>query len=77
MIGMKICYSRFYRWVFRWVVEIICGKNQVRDKICHKRFGAIISQEPGGSSLTNLQHWVQMYRGKKIRKYCYGEKKNI
>ena len=28
--------------------------------------------EPGGTSIQNCRHWVQMYREKKLRKYDYG-----
>jgi hypothetical protein len=36
----------------------------------------IISHEPGGASIPNVQQWVQFYKSGKMAKFDYGKRKN-
>ena len=78
LIGILIYNSWFYFQTFYFIVTGLCGRNTNSDKINLKRFGVIISHEPGGSSITNVIHWIQMYRkGGILCKYDYGKKMNL
>lgn len=78
LIGILIYNCWFYFNGFYLIVTGLCGKNQKQAKINLKRFGVIISHEPGGSSITNVLHWIQMYRKNGIlARYDYGKKKNM
>lgn len=33
--------------------------------------------EPGGTSLKNMKHWIQIYGAKKLQMYDYGEEQNL
>lgn len=42
-------------------------------RIDYERLGKhIFLYEPGGTSLQNMKHWIQIYRAKKAQKYDYG-----
>ena len=58
------------------IVNALCGLP-IQNKIDLDRFGVIISQEPGGASVTNAHHWIQMYRSGKFARFDYGKKKNM
>lgn len=78
LIGMLIYNCWFYFQAFYFIVTGLCGKNKNDEKINLKRFGVIISHEPGGSSITNVLHWIQMFRNKGILcKFDYGKKTNL
>ena len=32
----------------------------------------IFLYEPGGTSIQNLKHWIQIYKAKRVQKYDYG-----
>lgn len=58
-------------------INALCGANQNEPKIDGKRFGVILSHEPGGSSVNNVLHWVQIYRRGYFHKYDHGKTKNM
>lgn len=64
------CFKFFFS-----IVNILCGKP-IKDKIDTERLGVIISHEPGGASIPNVQQWVQFYKTGKMAKFDYGKKKN-
>jgi len=37
----------------------------------------IAAQEPGGTSVHSIKHWIQAYRNGRFRKFDYGKEKNI
>lgn len=39
--------------------------------------GVIISHEPGGASIPNVQQWVQFYKTGKMSRFDYGKRKNL
>jgi hypothetical protein len=49
-----------------------------KSKVPDNTWEVIFTHEPGGGSVNNVLHWVQCYRqGGKLRKFCYGPKKNL
>ena len=42
-------------------------------RIDYERLGKnIFLYEPGGTSLQNMKHWIQIYKAKRVQKYDYG-----
>lgn len=42
-------------------------------RVNYDRLGKnIFLYEPGGTSLRNMKHWIQIYKAKKVQKYDYG-----
>ena len=74
--GILIYLTKFYFNMFMAIVDKLCGVP-TKNKIDAERFGVIISQEPGGASVTNAHHWIQMYRSGKFARFDYGTKKNL
>jgi hypothetical protein len=73
--GVLIYNTDFYFKMFFGIVNLLCGKP-LKNKIDTERLGVIISHEPGGTSIPNVQQWVQFYKTGKICKFDYGKKKN-
>lgn len=73
--GILIYNTDFCFKFFFAIVNILCGKP-IKDKIDTERLGVIISHEPGGASIPNVQQWVQFYKTGKMAKFDYGKKKN-
>ena len=76
LIGILIYNSWLYFQLFYQIVVGLCGKNLNGDRINLDRFGVIISHEPGGSSITNVQHWIQFYKNKRLARFDHGKRKN-
>lgn len=51
----QFCYNFFFG-----IVNMLCGRP-VKDKIDGSRLGVIISHEPGGASILNVEQWLQFY----------------
>lgn len=77
LIGVMIYNSWFYFKGFMMVVTGLCGTNKIKHRINFDRFGVIISHEPGGSSINNALHWIQIYRRGYLHKYDHGKIRNI
>lgn len=60
-----------------WFVNSLCGANRDKVKINLKRFGVIMSHEPGGTSVNNVEHWVQIFRKGKMHRFDYGTVRNL
>ena len=44
-------------------------------RVNYNRLGKnIYLYEPGGTSIQNMKHWIQIYNSKKLQKYDYGSK---
>jgi len=44
-------------------------------RVNYNRLGkSIYLYEPGGTSIQNMKHWIQIYNSKKLQKYDYGSK---
>ena len=47
-------------------------------RIDYERLGKnIFLYEPGGSSVQNLKHWIQIHKAKRVQKYDFGTLENI
>ena len=47
-------------------------------RVDYEKYGKnIFMNEPGGTSLQNMKHWIQIYNAKKVQKYDYGEIENL
>jgi hypothetical protein len=77
LFGVLIYNSWLYFKGFFMFINALCGANQNEPKIDGKRFGVILSHEPGGSSVNNVLHWVQIYRRGYFHKYDHGKTKNM
>lgn len=77
LFGVLIYNNILYLKTFSTFVYELCGYNTDKEGINLERFGAILSHEPGGSSIMNIIHWVQMFRKGRFHFYDYGKKKNL
>jgi hypothetical protein len=75
--GFLIYNSEGFCKGIHWVVRSLCGKNKKNVKINLERFGIIMSHEPGGSSINNVHHWVQIYRRGRMCRFDYGREGNM
>ena len=76
LIGILIYNSWIYFQLFYQIVVGLCGRNSKGDRINLERFGVIISHEPGGSSISNVHHWLQFYTNKRFARFNHGKTKN-
>ena len=74
--GILIYNTKFYFNMFYGIVNMLCG-TPVKNKIDSGRLGVIISHEPGGASIPNVEQWVQFHKSGKMAKFDYGKKKNL
>ena len=74
--GVLIYNTDFYFKFFFGIVNTLCGKP-MKNKIDTDRLGVIISHEPGGTSIPNVEQWIQFYNTGKIKRFDYGPKKNL
>jgi len=73
--GVLIYNNTFCFQFFMAIINKLCGAPVI-DKIDRERLGVIISHEPGGASIPNVQQWIQFYSSGKMRKFDHGKKKN-
>lgn len=66
---------KVYINIFLHIVNLLCGYPQA-NKIDLDKFGTIIAHEPGGASVNNLKHWIQLARSHEFKKFDFGKKKN-
>lgn len=74
-VGVLMYNFKIYINIFLHIVNLLCGYPE-SNKIDLDRFGTIIAHEPGGASVNNLKHWIQLAKSKEFRKFDYGKKKN-
>ena len=74
--GILIYNTKIYFNIFYGIVNILCG-SPIKSKIDHERLGVIISHEPGGASIPNVEQWIQFHKSGKFAKFDYGKKKNV
>ena len=57
------------------ILKLCFGGLTNTGRVDYDRLGKnIFLYEPGGTSLQNMKHWVQIYSAKKLLKYDYGSK---
>ena len=55
------------------ILSICFGGLKDTGRVNYDRLGKnIFLYEPGGTSLRNMKHWIQIYKAKKVQKYDYG-----
>jgi len=59
-----------------WFVQLVVSVR-TNHRMEPSRLTDLFYFEPGGTSIKNLNHWVQLYSSKVFRMYDYGEAKNI
>ena len=59
--------------VSKIVENDISTKRMKFDKIAKDLF----LYEPGGTSIKNMRHWIQIFKNKKLRRYDYGKEENL
>ena len=60
------------------ILSIAFGGFDDTGRIDYERLGKnIYLYEPGGTSLRNMKHWIQIYKAKKVQKYDFGTAKNL
>ena len=60
------------------ILSIAFGGFDDTGRIDYERLGKnIYLYEPGGTSLRNMKHWIQIYKAKKVQKYDFGSAKNL
>ena len=60
------------------ILSIAFGGFEDTRRVDYERLGKnIFLYEPGGTSLRNMKHWIQIYKAKRVQKYDYGFIKNL
>ena len=60
------------------ILSIAFGGLKDTGRIDYDKYGKnIFLYEPGGTSLQNMKHWIQIYTAKKAQKYDYGMIENL
>ena len=76
-IFVPFCTSKA-RGLCNKILSVCFGGLEDTGRIDYERLGkTIFMYEPGGTSLRNMKHWIQIYKAKRLQKYDYGELKNL
>ena len=60
------------------ILSLAFGGFHETGRIDYERLGKnIFLYEPGGSSVQNLKHWIQIHKAKRVQKYDFGTLENI
>jgi lysosomal acid lipase/cholesteryl ester hydrolase/gastric triacylglycerol lipase len=62
--------------VCKKIIETIV-ETKVTDRTDYNLIPDLFYYEPGGTSIKNLLHWIQIYHNQKLAFYDYGNKKNM
>ena len=77
-VFVPLCTSKA-RSLCHKILSVCFGGLEDTGRIDYERLGKnIFMYEPGGTSLRNMKHWIQIYKAKRAQKYDYGTKvKNL
>ena len=77
-VFVPLCTSKA-RGLCNKILSVCFGGLEDTGRIDYERLGkTIFMYEPGGTSLRNMKHWIQIYKAKRAQKYDYGTKvKNL
>ena len=77
-ILVPFCTSKAKALCYK-ILSVSFGGLEDTGRIDYERLGKnIFLYEPGGTSLRNMKHWIQIYKAKRVQKYDYGTKtKNL
>ncbi len=76
LLGLQGYFSNMFPQVLPTLVRMIAGwtKNQTLDI---SRVGFLSENEPGGTSVKNLIHWLQLVRRGGFKRFDYGKEGNL
>ena len=71
-ILVPFCTSKA-KFLCNTILSVCFGGLEDTRRIDYERLGKnIFLYEPGGTSLRNMKHWIQIYTAKRVQKYDYG-----
>lgn len=71
----NICYS--LPAVCWSIIELITGRNLEGIPVDLARLNVMGSHEPGGTSMNNMNHWIQSIASSTFKMYDFGETENL
>ena len=72
-ILVPFCTSKA-KYLCNTILSLSFGGIEDTRRIDYERLGKnIFLYEPGGTSLRNMKHWIQIYKAKRVQKYDYGD----
>ena len=76
-ILVKLCTSKAQALCNKILLFCFAGFKDT-GRIDYERLDKnIFLYEPGGTSLRNMKHWIQVYKAKKVQKYDFGTTENL
>ena len=77
IVGILSYNVPIYPQIIMAAILGLCGSNKDKPRIDINRLGMMVTHEPGGASINNVNHWVQVYRRGHLARYDYGKKQNM
>lgn len=74
-VELKGIVNRIKRTLWRFI-QLICGVTE-EITVDIDRMPVLGRHEPGGTSLLNFKHWMQLMKSGKLQRFDYGEQENI
>ena len=72
-ILVPFCTSKA-KYLCNAILSLSFGGIEDTRRIDYERLGKnIYLYEPGGTSLRNMKHWIQIYKAKRVQKYDFGD----
>ena len=72
-ILVPFCTSKA-KYLCNTILSLCFGGIEDTRRVDYERLGKnIFLYEPGGTSLRNMKHWIQIYKAKRVQKYDYGD----
>ena len=76
-ILVPFCTSKA-KFLCNTILSLSFGGIEDTRRIDYERLGKnIFLYEPGGTSVQNMKHWIQIYKAKKVQKYDFGILENL
>ncbi len=76
-VFVPLCTSKA-KFLCNSILSLAFSGTHETGRIDYDRLGKnIFLYEPGGTSLQNMKHWIQIYTAKKAQKYDYGMIENL
>lgn len=71
-VFVPLCTSKA-KFLCNSILSLAFSGTHETGRIDYDRLGKnIFLYEPGGTSIQNLKHWIQIYKAKRVQKYDYG-----
>ena len=76
-VFVPLCTSKA-KFLCNSILSLAFSGTHETGRIDYDRLGKnIFLYEPGGTSVQNMKHWIQIYKAKKVQKYDYGLVENL